>query len=503
MGAQAPYDDPAALKGDEEVAAISLEESTQPDWTPEEERRVKRKIDFILLPILGLAFFALQMDRGNISNALTSTITEDLHVTTNQINAGTSILSAGIVLLEIPSNVLLQRIGPQTWLSFQILAWGLVATFQNFITNYSGYIVTRLLLGLCKAGFIPGALYTMSLWYKKSESSSRISIFFLGNLLASATVALIGAGILGLSGRAGVAGWRWLFIVEGIITITIGLLFILLLPPSVHNSSPLISLGKWSYFTPREHHILSRRVLLDDPAKTTGQLRISGQDIWNAVKKPRILVHVLISMSATIPVNAVQTYGPSIIKSLGFKTVRANAMASVGNFIAAVVAVTLGFVCDKTGRRGPCVLFAATWCLIAYACLRVSIGESKWRRYAAVVFSMATNSNVQLVIHKLQAAPGAKYSYGANIADNLLSSMIIMAANAAGIAGGQVFRTADAPLYVHAFTAMYVLAAATFVVVAGLMAWYFTANRRLQRKPEIVQARTEGGEIKKAWVWIW
>ncbi|KAM3073570.1 hypothetical protein ACMFMF_006775 [Clarireedia jacksonii] len=83
-------------------------------------------------------------------------------------------------------------------------------------------------------------------------------------------------------------------------------------------------------------------------------------------------------------------------------------------------------------------------------------------------------------------------------------AMIIMAANAAGIAGGQVFRTADAPLYVHAFTAMYVLAAATFVVVAGLMAWYFTANRRLQRNPEIVQAGTqEGGEIKKAWVWIW
>lgn len=87
-----------------------------------------------------------------------------------------------------------------------------MATFQNFITNYSGYIVTRLLLGLCEAGFIPGALYTMSLWYKKSESSLRISIFFLGNLLASATTSLIGAGILSMSGRYGIAGWRWLFI---------------------------------------------------------------------------------------------------------------------------------------------------------------------------------------------------------------------------------------------------------------------------------------------------
>ncbi|KAI9729512.1 MAG: hypothetical protein M1818_008484 [Claussenomyces sp. TS43310] len=86
----------------------------EPDWTAAEERAAKRKIDFILLPILGLAFFALQMDRGNIGNALTDTITEDLHVTTNQINIGTQLLSAGIVLLEIPSNVILQKTTPTT-----------------------------------------------------------------------------------------------------------------------------------------------------------------------------------------------------------------------------------------------------------------------------------------------------------------------------------------------------------------------------------------------------
>lgn len=169
-------------------------------------------MDFILLPILGLAFFALQLDRGNISNALTSTITEDLGVTTNQINVGNSLLSMGIVLLEIPSNVLLQKIGPQKWLAGQIVAWGLVATLQSLMTSYGSYLATRILLGLCEAGFIPGALYTMSTWYKKSESNLRISIFFLGNLLATATTSLIGAGILSMGDRYGIAGWRWLFI---------------------------------------------------------------------------------------------------------------------------------------------------------------------------------------------------------------------------------------------------------------------------------------------------
>lgn len=114
------------------------------------------RIDLILLPVLGLAFFGLQVDRGNISAALTSTITEDLHINTNQINVGTQLLSAGIVVSEIPSNIILQRVGPQVWLSAQLVAWGLVGVFQTFVKSYPAFLVTRLLLGLLEGGFIPG-----------------------------------------------------------------------------------------------------------------------------------------------------------------------------------------------------------------------------------------------------------------------------------------------------------------------------------------------------------
>lgn len=83
------------------------------------------------------------MDRVNISAVLTSTITEDLGITTNQVNIGSQLLSAGIVVTEIPSNVVLQRIGPQQWLSMQLFAWGLVATFQAFVQSYPAYLATR------------------------------------------------------------------------------------------------------------------------------------------------------------------------------------------------------------------------------------------------------------------------------------------------------------------------------------------------------------------------
>ncbi|KAH8663977.1 major facilitator superfamily domain-containing protein [Xylariales sp. PMI_506] len=507
MVAKEAYDGPSAKEGDDEVVAVNIDADTVADWSEAEERAVKRKLDFILLPVLGLAFFALQMDRGNISNALTSTITTDLGITTNAINNGNSLLSVGIVLLEIPSNILLQRIGPKKWLSFQIIAWGLVATFQNFITTYAGYMVTRILLGLCEAGFIPGSLYTMSTWYKKSETSLRVSIFFLGNLLASAVTSLIGAGILSMGARYGVAGWRWLFIVEGCITIGIGIIFLLFLPPRVGDGSPLISFGKWSYFTPRESYIMVRRVLLDDPAKTMNNMHISGHDVWTTVKNPRILGHVLITLTATISVNAINTYGPSVIKSLGYQTVQANAMSSVGGFMAVVMVILLGWLADHTTRRGPWIVLASLWSMIAFVCLRESYNWGSGRRYAAVVFSMATNS----VVHILNVG-WLSVNCMQPQQRSVAMAMIIMAANAAGIAGGQVFRTGDAPLYVNAFTACLVLNAVATIEVLALSLYYFFANKKMETQEgaavEIkgdTQTAPDGHreELVRKWWWTW
>ncbi|KAI1080130.1 MFS general substrate transporter [Whalleya microplaca] len=507
MEAKTPYDEGCYPdQGDKKAAAVNVDEPTMADWSEVEERAVKRKLDFILLPVLGFAFFALQMDRGNISNALTSTITQDLGVDTNQINVGNSLLSAGIVLLEIPSNILLQRIGPRIWLSGQIVAWGLVATFQNFITNYGGYLATRILLGLCEAGFIPGALFTITTFYKESESSLRFSIFFLGNLLASATTSLIGAGILSMGDRYGVPGWRWLFIIEGAITIGGGIIFALFIPPSPRNGFPLISFGRWSYFDKRETYILVRRVILNDPTKITNHLHISGQDVWTTVKNPRILVHVVITITSVIPANAINTYGPSVIKSIGYDTVRANVMASVGAFISVVAVVILGWICNISGKRGPVLLFVSFWNLIAYTCLREAWKWSPGRKYAAVVFSIAMNSIVSILNIGWLSANCQRPQQR-----SIAMAMIIMGANVAGIAASQIFRTQDAPLYLNAFTACIVLSAVVVAEVIAQSTWYLISNRKSETNGDgpLVEGQSDGTpdgqrtKLMKKWRWTW
>jgi hypothetical protein len=189
----------------------------------------------------------------------------------------------------------------------------------------------------------PGALYYLSTWYKKDETSLRTSHFFYGQMFASATSSLISAGLLKLNGNHGMEGWRWIFLVEGLITLFIGIIFTLLVPPAAGDGRPLISMGKWSYFTERESHIIRNRVLLDDPRKARGHIQITKSDIWKTIKEPRIMQHVLLTLVSMSGFQGLTQYTPTMIKKLGFDSVRANALASVPVYCSMVWLAILSF----------------------------------------------------------------------------------------------------------------------------------------------------------------
>ena len=164
------------------------------------------------MPLLACGFFALQLDRSNISNALTSTITKDLGITRAQVSGGNQLQLAGVIVAVIPANLLLQKVGSAKWLVIQCFCWGMVGTFQAFINNRGSFYATRFLLGVFEAGYIPGSMLVMSLFYKRSEIALRTAIFYFGNYFSAGTGSLIAAGVLQLSGKHGLSGWQWLFL---------------------------------------------------------------------------------------------------------------------------------------------------------------------------------------------------------------------------------------------------------------------------------------------------
>jgi hypothetical protein len=162
-----------------------------------------------------------------------------------------------------------------------------------------------------ESGYIPGGLYVLSTWYTKRELALRTALYFVGNMLASATTGLVAFGILRLAGRNGLAyflllqsadcrGWQWLFMLEGIFTICVGFVFLLLLPASPSNPSPIF-FPKWKYFSDRESHILHTRILIDDPNKARGGIRITGKDVLRTVTNWRLWPHLLITLTALQP----------------------------------------------------------------------------------------------------------------------------------------------------------------------------------------------------------
>lgn len=164
------------------------------------------------MPLLVLGFFVLQLDRSNISNALTDTLTKDLGISSDDVNLGNQLMLVGIIIFELPSNVLLQKAGAPVWLTAQMGIWGTIALTQASCTNIRSFYATRFLLGAFEGGYVPGGQYMLSLFYTKKELALRTAIFYFGNYFATATGSLIAAGVLELGGTSGLSGWQWLFI---------------------------------------------------------------------------------------------------------------------------------------------------------------------------------------------------------------------------------------------------------------------------------------------------
>ncbi|KAF3797739.1 MFS transporter prlL [Colletotrichum gloeosporioides] len=420
--------------------------SSPVDWTEDEETKAKWKLDLTIMPLLTLGFFCLQLDRGNIANAITDTFMEDVGITQFQFNVGQQLLSLGIVLFEIPSNMILYKVGPGKWLTLQLFFFGLVSTFQAFQHNYAGYLATRFLLGVSESGYIPGGLWTLSTWYTRKETAKRVMIFFFGNQLGQACAKLIAYGILHMKGVAGYPGWFWLFIVMGAFTIASGIVLGFCLPDAFHNPHSWF-LPQVNIFTERELHILQTRVRIDDPNKMNKKQHIGMAAFKKAFSNWRIWMHVFITLGNNGPFRGFDTYGPTIIRSFGFPSLTSNALAAVGLFLQVPVSFGFSYVSDRFNKRGETTILAIAMHMFGYILNRIFTEINKRGvRYFGVVWTQTFAS----FPHPLNIT---WMSLTCNDPEerSLAMAMIIMSANVAAIYGAQLFQADDKPLYRRAF----------------------------------------------------
>ncbi|KAF9404380.1 hypothetical protein BGZ94_004215, partial [Podila epigama] len=146
-------------------------------WTEEEEKRIVRIFDLKVLSWIFVMFFFMQLDRGNMANALTDNLMEDLGFNLNTVTLGSSIFLIFFVTFEIPSNVIIKRVGAHRWIPFLMFLWGAATAFQVFLKDRTTFLIFRALVGLFEAGYIPGIAIYLTTYYKRGEMAMRLGVF--------------------------------------------------------------------------------------------------------------------------------------------------------------------------------------------------------------------------------------------------------------------------------------------------------------------------------------
>jgi MFS transporter, ACS family, tartrate transporter len=188
-----------------------------------------RKATLRLIPLIALGYGAAYMDRVNISFAALQ-MNRDLHFSATTYGFGAGLFFLSYAACEVPSNLLLYRFGARRWLARIMITWGLLAIGMLFVRTPAQFYVMRFLLGMSEAGYFPGVLFYLMQWFPPELRARTISRFYISLPLSSALMGLFAGALLNLNGRLGLAGWQWLFLVEGIPPVLLGIAFLLLLP---------------------------------------------------------------------------------------------------------------------------------------------------------------------------------------------------------------------------------------------------------------------------------
>ncbi|RAL60950.1 hypothetical protein DID88_010047 [Monilinia fructigena] len=276
------------------------------------EAKLMRKIDLRVIPCLFILYFLAFLDRVNIANSKSFHLTQDLKLTGNQYNTALTIFFVPYVVFEIISNILMKRLSPNVWLPFLMFLFGLVNLCQGLVQNFGGLLAARFFLGLCEAGMLPGCFYLIGMWYKRSEAQRRYTLFLSSTTLAGAFAGLLASAIGKMDGLMGYSGWRWIFILEGVLTCVVALVFFFLIPSFPEDA-------KW--LTAEELKFVQARLEVDQ-GRSVAERKITSKDVVHVLKDFKVILGGFMYFGVVIPVYSYAYFAPSIISSYGYSPVQ-------------------------------------------------------------------------------------------------------------------------------------------------------------------------------------
>ena len=300
------------------------------------EAKTYHKVDIRLIPFLFLCYILAYLDRVNVGFAKLQML-KDLPLSDAAFATGAGIFFIAYFFFEVPSNLCLKKYGARMWIARIMISWGIISSCMMFVKGEWTFYIMRCLLGLAEAGFFPGIIYYLTLWYPSSYRSTRTAWF----VCAIAVSGVIGNPISGwimdiLSGSLGLTGWQWLFLGEGLPSIIVGFWTIYYLDSSIQEA-------KW--LNTEEKALLDRKLIEEDKDKTEVRL-------IDAFKSGKVYVLCFVYFTLMIGLYGIAFWLPTIVKNFGIKGYRDVGLVTAIPYAVCVIGmIIISNHSDKTGER--------------------------------------------------------------------------------------------------------------------------------------------------------
>ncbi|EED12163.1 MFS transporter, putative [Talaromyces stipitatus ATCC 10500] len=424
-----------------------------------EVKKILFKIDIRVLPILALLFLCSFLDRTNVGNAKIVGLEADTGITDHQYDIGLAVFYLFYVCSELPSNLVLKKASPRIWLPFLTILWGIITMCLGFIHSFGSFVAVRALLGIAEGGLLPGMVLYLSSFYKRSDLALRIGLFYTAASLSGAFGGLLARGLIEIGPRGGLEGWRWIFIIEGLLTVVCGIIAALGLPNNIATAR---------FLTPLEREIAQERIRHDRP-------RDDGTNVehenfkWSEVIRGVTDIKMWLSASAYFAIlSGLYSFGlflPTIIKDSGFTT-NANKVqlwSVIPYAVATVFTVLVAFLSDHLKLRGIVMLFTLPFAIIGYA---VIANTSNSQVGYGMTFLMSTGlyASVPCVLVWNSNNSAGHYKRATT------SAMQLAIANCGGFVATFIYPSKDAPHYHRGHTVVLsLLVAAWFLILFNVL----------------------------------
>lgn len=295
------------------------------------------KVSWRILPLILLSYLVAYMDRSNLSFAALQ-MNVDLGFSASVYGLGAGLFFVGYSLFEVPSNLLLARFGARRWIARIMLTWGAISAGMMFVQTPMQFYVMRFLLGVAEAGFYPGVLLYLSYWFPNAWRGRAISRFYIASPLAVVVMGAVAGVLLGLDGLFGLAGWQWLFLVEGAPAIVLAVVLLFFLPDTP---------GAVSWLTPAEKDWLARSLAAD---VATGAAAHHG--FFRALTHPLVLTVGIVLALVFGCTNAVAYSAPKLlVEATGWSAASVGWVTALGGLLCTGAMLFLGWHSDRRGER--------------------------------------------------------------------------------------------------------------------------------------------------------